>query len=142
MPIRDMVLAALTSVVWGLAFVATKLALDSFSAAQLTALRFLIACLPVLFVKRPPIGWPSLALIGLTLFTGQFLLLFFAFAPRATSRVGPGGDQFNSATLSSLPVSTARAPISAPDGRLAPGSRIQATISVRTVALCRSRSSR
>jgi len=37
MPIRDMVLAALTSVVWGLAFVATKLALDSFSAAQLTA---------------------------------------------------------------------------------------------------------
>jgi O-acetylserine/cysteine efflux transporter len=80
MPIRDMVLAALTSVVWGLAFVATKLALDSFSAPQLTALRFLIACLPVLFVKRPPIAFPSLVLIGLTLFTGQFLLLFFAFA--------------------------------------------------------------
>jgi O-acetylserine/cysteine efflux transporter len=80
MPVRDMVLAALTSVVWGLAFVATKLALDSFSAPQLTALRFLIACLPVLFVKRPPIAWPSLVLIGLTLFTGQFLLLFFAFA--------------------------------------------------------------
>jgi hypothetical protein len=39
MPIRDMVLAALTSVVWGLAFVATKLALDSFSAARLTVLR-------------------------------------------------------------------------------------------------------
>src|SRR5260221_13523513 len=36
MPIRDMVLPARTSVVWGLAFVATKLALDSFSAAQLT----------------------------------------------------------------------------------------------------------
>jgi hypothetical protein len=33
-----MIPAALTSVVWGLAF-ATKLALDSFSAAQLTALR-------------------------------------------------------------------------------------------------------
>src|SRR5437899_3746544 len=80
MPVRDMVLAALTSVVWGLAFVATKLALDSFSAAQLTALRFLIACLPVLFVKRPPIAFPSLILIGLTLFTGQFLLLFLAFA--------------------------------------------------------------
>jgi O-acetylserine/cysteine efflux transporter len=80
MPVRDMVLAALTSVVWGLAFVATKLALDSFSAPQLTALRFIIACLPVLFVKRPPIAVPSLVLIGLTLFTGQFLLLFFAFA--------------------------------------------------------------
>jgi drug/metabolite transporter (DMT)-like permease len=37
-------LAALTSVVWGLAFVATKLAFDSFSASQLTALRFIIAC--------------------------------------------------------------------------------------------------
>jgi len=55
-----MVLAALTSVVWGLAFVATKLALDSFSAS-LTALRFIIACLPVLFVKRPPIAFPSLS---------------------------------------------------------------------------------
>src|SRR5476649_645090 len=80
MPLRDMVLAALTSVVWGLAFIATKWGLDSFSAPQLTALRFLIACLPVLFVPRPPIAWPSLVLIGLTLFTGQFLLLFFAFA--------------------------------------------------------------
>jgi O-acetylserine/cysteine efflux transporter len=30
-------------------------------------------------VKRP-IAWPLLILIGLTLFTGQFLLLFFAFA--------------------------------------------------------------
>jgi hypothetical protein len=44
MPIRDMVLTALTSVVRGLAFVATQLALDSFSAPQLTALRFIIAC--------------------------------------------------------------------------------------------------
>jgi drug/metabolite transporter (DMT)-like permease len=56
MPVRDMALAALTSVVCGLAFIATKLALDSFSAAQLTALRFIIACLPVLIVKRPPIA--------------------------------------------------------------------------------------
>jgi O-acetylserine/cysteine efflux transporter len=80
MPIRDMVLAALTSMVWGLAFIATRLALDSFSAPQLTALRFLIACLPVLVVARPRIAWSSLVLIGLTLFTGQFLLLFFAFA--------------------------------------------------------------
>jgi len=75
-----MVLAALTSVVWGLAFVAVKLGLDSFSAPQLTALRFPIAALPVVLVRRPRISWTLLALIGLTLFTGQFLLLFFAFA--------------------------------------------------------------
>jgi O-acetylserine/cysteine efflux transporter len=79
MPLRDMVLAALTSMVWGFAFIATRLALDSFSAPQLTALRFLIACLPVLFVPRPNIAWPSLVLIGLILFAGQFLPLFLAF---------------------------------------------------------------
>jgi len=44
----DAALAVLTSVIWGLAFVATKIALDSFSPPQLTALRFLIACLPAL----------------------------------------------------------------------------------------------
>jgi O-acetylserine/cysteine efflux transporter len=75
-----MILATLTSIVWGFAFVATKLGIDGFSAPQLTALRFLVACLPVLFVARPRISWRAIVTIGLTLFTGQFLLLFFAFA--------------------------------------------------------------
>jgi O-acetylserine/cysteine efflux transporter len=73
-----MVLAALTSVIWGLAFVAVKFALESFSAPQLTAVRFLGEALPVFLVPRPRIPWSSLVLIGLTLFTGQFMLLFFA----------------------------------------------------------------
>jgi O-acetylserine/cysteine efflux transporter len=76
---HHMLLAALTSVVWGLAFVATKLGLESFSAPQLTALRFLIAALPALLVPRPRIGWGLLVAIGMTWFAGQFLLLFFAF---------------------------------------------------------------
>ena len=76
---RDMALAALTSVIWGFAFVAVKIGLESFSAPQLTAVRFLIACLPVFLVPRPAIAWGSIVLIGLTLFTGQFLLLFFAY---------------------------------------------------------------
>lgn len=75
-----MVLAALTSVTWGLGFVAIKLGLESFSAPQLTAIRFLVAGLPVFLVPRPRISWGSIGLIGLTLFTGQFLLLFFAYA--------------------------------------------------------------
>jgi O-acetylserine/cysteine efflux transporter len=79
MTARDMALAALTSVIWGLAFVAVKLGLESFSATQLTAVRFLIACLPALIVPRPRISWASIGLIGLTLFTGQFLLLFLAY---------------------------------------------------------------
>jgi O-acetylserine/cysteine efflux transporter len=77
---RDMALAAATSVIWGLAFVATKLGLESFSAPQLAALRFIVAALPVLVLPRPPVPWPVLVLTGLTLFAGQFLLLFFAFA--------------------------------------------------------------
>jgi O-acetylserine/cysteine efflux transporter len=76
----DMALAVLTSVIWGFAFVATKIALEGLSPPQLTALRFLIACLPALLLPRPRIPWPLLILIGSTLFTGQFLLLFFAFA--------------------------------------------------------------
>ncbi len=67
-------------VIWGLAFVATKLALESFSPPQLTALRFLIAAGPALILPRPALAWPSLIAIGATLFAGQFLLQFFAIA--------------------------------------------------------------
>jgi O-acetylserine/cysteine efflux transporter len=76
---RDMALAIATSVIWGFAFPAIKLGLADFSPAQLTALRFIIAALPVFFVRRPRIGWRAILLIGLTLFTGQFLLMFFAY---------------------------------------------------------------
>jgi O-acetylserine/cysteine efflux transporter len=76
---RDMVLAALTSVIWGFAFVAVKFGLESFSAPQLTVVRFLIACIPIFLVPRPKISWWSIVMIGTTLFTGQFLLLFFAY---------------------------------------------------------------
>jgi O-acetylserine/cysteine efflux transporter len=73
-------LAVLTSVIWGFAFVTYRFGLESFSAAQLTAMRFLFACLPVLFVPRPRLAWPMIVLIGLVLFAGQFLLLMMAYA--------------------------------------------------------------
>lgn len=76
---RDVALAAFVSVVWGLAFVAMRFGLEGFTAPQLTALRFLIASIPVLFVARPAVPWHLLMLIGLSLFAGQFLLLFLAF---------------------------------------------------------------
>jgi len=76
---RDMALAVAVSVVWGFAFPAIKIALYDFSAPQLTALRFLVALLPVFFVKRPRLPWTDIVLIGLTLFTGQFLLMFFSY---------------------------------------------------------------
>jgi O-acetylserine/cysteine efflux transporter len=74
-----MFLAALTSMTWGLGFVFTKFGVESFSAPQLVAIRFLIASMPVLFVARPRVSWRMLGMIGATLFAGQFLLLFFAF---------------------------------------------------------------
>jgi O-acetylserine/cysteine efflux transporter len=73
-------LAVLVAVIWGIAFIATKVALESFSPPQLTALRFLIAAVPVLFVARPPITWPVLWAVGLALFAGQFLFQFFGIA--------------------------------------------------------------
>jgi len=68
------------AVIWGVAFVATKIGLESFSPPQLTALRFLIAAGPVLVLARPPLSWATLLAIGATLFAGQFLFQFFAIA--------------------------------------------------------------
>jgi O-acetylserine/cysteine efflux transporter len=79
MSVRDAILAVFAAVIWGFAFVAVKFGLESFSAPRLTTLRFLIASLAVLFVPRPRMPWLWIVLIGLTLFTGQFLLLFFAY---------------------------------------------------------------
>lgn len=76
---RDMALACLVSALWGLAFIAIPFGLYSFSAPQLTALRFVVAAVPALFLPRPRVSWGMLLLIGMTLFTGQFLLLFFAY---------------------------------------------------------------
>ena len=59
---------------------ATRIGLDSFSPPQLTALRFLIAAVPVFVLPCPPLAWPVLVAIGTTLFAGQFLLQFFAIA--------------------------------------------------------------
>src|SRR5438309_4273121 len=73
-------LALLVVVIWGLAFVATKIGLESLSPPQLTALRFLIAAVPALWLPRPPLPWSRLIAIGATLFAGQFLLQFFAIA--------------------------------------------------------------
>jgi O-acetylserine/cysteine efflux transporter len=80
MRVRDMGLAVLTAVIWGFAYVTYRFGLESFSAAQLTVMRFLFACLPVFFVPRPKVGWLTIVLIGLILFAGQFLLLMLAYA--------------------------------------------------------------
>lgn len=73
-------LALAVAVIWGLAFVATRMALDAVSPPLLTALRFLVAAAPALWLPRPRVSWSALVAVGLTLYTGQFLLQFFGIA--------------------------------------------------------------
>jgi O-acetylserine/cysteine efflux transporter len=47
----DIVLAVAVAVIWGVGFVATRLAVDEMSATLLTALRFGITALPCLFCR-------------------------------------------------------------------------------------------
>jgi O-acetylserine/cysteine efflux transporter len=64
--------------IWGFNFVIIKIGLDSFPPLLLTALRFTLAAAPALFLERPQMPWRHLLLTGLTLFVGQYTLLFVA----------------------------------------------------------------
>jgi O-acetylserine/cysteine efflux transporter len=76
----DVCIAVLVAVIWGLAFVASRLALDEFSPELMTTLRFSIAAVPCLFVRKPDVSWPLLIAISFSLFLGQFLAQAFAIA--------------------------------------------------------------
>jgi len=76
----DVSLAVMVAVIWGLAFVASRIALDEFSPALMTALRFAIAAVPCLFVRKPDVSWPLLIAISGTLFLGQFLAQAYGIA--------------------------------------------------------------
>ena len=69
----DICLAVMVAVIWGLAFVASRIALNELSPALMTALRFSIAAVPCLFVRKPKVSWMLLITISFTLFLGQFL---------------------------------------------------------------------
>jgi O-acetylserine/cysteine efflux transporter len=76
----DVCIAVLVAVIWGLAFVASRIALDEFSPELMTTLRFSIAAVPCLFVRKPNVSWPILIAISFSLFLGQFLAQAFAIA--------------------------------------------------------------
>jgi O-acetylserine/cysteine efflux transporter len=80
MKLADVGIALLVAVIWGLAFVASRIALDEFSPTLMTTLRFAIAALPCLFVRKPDVSWPLLIAISFTLFLGQFLAQAFGIA--------------------------------------------------------------
>lgn len=72
-------LGLVTVAIWGFNFVVLKVALVDIPPLLLTALRFLFACLPVLFLPRPPgMQVRHMIIVGLTAFLGQYIFLFAA----------------------------------------------------------------
>ena len=74
----DLCIAVLVAVIWGLGFIVSRIALNEFSPELMTTLRFAIAALPCLFVRKPGVSWEILIAISFTLFLGQFLAQAFA----------------------------------------------------------------
>jgi O-acetylserine/cysteine efflux transporter len=65
--------------IWGFNFVVLKVALVDIPPLLLTALRFLFACLPILFLPKPQgMQFKHMIAVGLTAFLGQYIFLFVA----------------------------------------------------------------
>ncbi|MBS0546807.1 MAG: EamA family transporter [Proteobacteria bacterium] len=71
-------LSLLIAATWGLNFTVIRFGLDEFTPFSFAAWRFILGALPVLFIPRPAASWKALAGMGLFLFAGQFVFLFFA----------------------------------------------------------------
>ncbi|SCD98028.1 O-acetylserine/cysteine efflux transporter [Streptomyces sp. AmelKG-A3] len=70
-------LAALVAAVWGLNFVVIEVGLAHFPPLLFSALRFLVAALPAVFlVGRPTVAWKWIVGVGIALGVAKFGLLF------------------------------------------------------------------
>lgn len=78
---KDLGLAMLVIVVWGMNFAVIKVGVTGIPPLLLGALRFLLAAFPaVLFVKPPKVPLRWYLAYGLTISVGQFAFLFSAIA--------------------------------------------------------------
>ena len=76
---KDLLLALVVVVAWGVNFVVIKVGLHGVPPMLLGALRFTLAAVPaVFFVKRPNLPWRWLLAYGVTISLGQFAFLFSA----------------------------------------------------------------
>lgn len=77
MPRKDMLLASVVVLIWGVNFVAAKFGMEVIPPLLFAAMRFTLVALPaVFFVKPPGNGWPTIVGAGLTMSLGQFALLY------------------------------------------------------------------
>jgi O-acetylserine/cysteine efflux transporter len=73
---RDSALAVLVALIWGTNFVAIRTGLDSMPPLLFLAVRFVVVCVPAVFlVRRPGLPWRDLALIGVLTSLGQLALM-------------------------------------------------------------------
>lgn len=76
---KDILLAGVVILAWGVNFVVIKVGLEGVPPLLLGALRFSLAAFPaILFVRRPAIPWRWLLAYGLSISFGQFAFLFSA----------------------------------------------------------------
>ena len=77
---RDVLLAVLIAAAWGFTFVVIKVGLREFPPLLFSALRFLVAASPLLWLWRlgPPAPWRYVVGIGLAMGVSMFSLLFIA----------------------------------------------------------------
>ncbi len=79
MPLKDLLLALVVIVAWGLNFVVIKVGLDGLPPMLLGGLRFALVAIPaVFFIRRPQLPWRWLIAYGATISLGQFAFLFQA----------------------------------------------------------------
>lgn len=79
MPLKDLLIALVVIIAWGINFVVIKVGLDGLPPMLLGALRFVLVAFPaILLVKRPQLPWRWLIAYGATISLGQFAFLFQA----------------------------------------------------------------
>src|SRR5690606_42156693 len=76
---KDLLLALLVIVVWGMNFVVIKVGLHGMPPMLMGALRFMRAAFPaILMVRRPQVPLRWMLAYGMTISLGQFACLFYA----------------------------------------------------------------
>lgn len=79
MPRKDVALASIVVLIWGVNFVGANIAMESLPPLLVAACRFTMVALPaVFFVKPPAMGWRAVAVSGLFNGVLQFGLLYSA----------------------------------------------------------------
>lgn len=85
MPIKQIALAVLVTVIWGVNFSFIKWGLESFQPIMLTALRFIFTAIPFIFFVKPPKFNLTFFVYAIATFAIQYGFLFYAMRVGASA---------------------------------------------------------